>query len=113
MEAVPGVVRQQRLQPCVRRLAPPPPLFDLQLASSVLLSACGAALLIALLLLLAPLRLLLAPLLLLLGLLSPLCVRRLAPPPPLFDLQLASSVLLSANGLLCEALHGLARVRNL
>ena len=56
---VPGAVREQRLQPLVRRRAPPPPLIDLELASSVLLHACGAALLIALLLLLAPLPLLL------------------------------------------------------
>ena len=56
---VPGAVREQRLQPLVRRRAPPPPLIDLELASSVLLRACGAALLIALLLLLAPLPLLL------------------------------------------------------
>jgi len=57
---VPGAVREQRLQPLVRRRAPLPPLIDLELASSVLLRACGAALLIALLLLLAPLPLLLS-----------------------------------------------------
>ena len=56
---VPGAVREQRVQPLVRRRAPPPPLIDFELASSVLLRACGAALLIPLLLLLAPLPLLL------------------------------------------------------